>query len=96
MDVRLIYNLSNQKIGDICARNYTDSKLRCLGEDFVMIGPPSTGQSSRPRDRPIKFTVLDQLFLQTLIVISAPEDDLKRQALKATDACAAIASSKSS
>ncbi len=59
-----------------------------------MTGPRSTGQNSRPRDRPIKFTFLDQLLLQTLIVISAAEDDLERQTLQAADARAAIASSK--
>ena len=94
MDVRLISNLSNEELGDIRARNDSVAPLRCLGKNLVLTGPGATGQNSRPRDRPIKFTFLDQLLLQTLIVISAAEDDLERQTLQAADARAAIASSK--
>ena len=94
MNVRPILNLSNKELGDVRARDDPVAPLRCLGKNPVAAGPRSIGQNSRSRDRPIKFTLLDHFLLQTLIVISATEDDLERQTLQAADALAAIASSK--
>ena len=93
-NVRMIPNLSNEELGYVRARDDPVAPLRGLDKNPVAAGPRSTGQNSGSRDGIIKFAFLDHFLLQTLIVISAAEDDLERQALKAADTGAAITSAK--
>src|SRR3954452_4996526 len=95
-NVRLILDLSNKEFGDVRPRDNPVPPLRGLGNNLVPSCPRSTGQNSRPRDRPIEPAFLDQSLLQTLVIISAAKDDLERQPLQAADARVAIASSKPS
>jgi hypothetical protein len=77
MNVRPIPNLPNEKIGHVRARNDAVLPLRRLDKNAVAAGPRATRQNSRPGDRPIKLALLDQILLQSLIVIGAAEGDLE-------------------
>ena len=62
-NVCLIPDLSNEEFGHVRARDEPVAPLRGIGKNPVAAGPRSTGQNSRPRDRPIQFAFLDQFLL---------------------------------